>query len=250
MTRRGDWVLLAGLAVLAAGLLNAPPRPAQGAELSQSFALDGVEVLDLGTVRAQVLTLGGADALVVRYPRWLRSGAAAAFAVRRPETGVLRLQQQGDRSSGETTLAAPASLQLVRGDQLHIIATAPVTTLQLEGKALRWERGDANRLDVRLRPAETDRCPTCSEPQFTFEAGAVQALRVHAVRGTVVLEDLDAVADITLELGPDARVSARHRDLPRIRIEPLDPDPADVSMLQLEPCRGEQSGDTPPAVPG
>lgn len=221
--RTGTWLLMAGLDLLALGIVTAPKVEREARDRSLTIPMQGVDALDLESSGLDTIMLDAVPELTLNYQLWHRHHDIEEPLISSHATnGVLTLEtNQGYWHNA--TLTAPLSLKRVHGNDLSVSALQPAGTLRLEGSSVRWNKGTADMLDVHLHTSPRGCTQSSStSPAFTFEHGKINLLRIHAHTGTVIFEYIDQVGDIELHAGPSVRVQARHTDLPRIRIVPLD----------------------------
>lgn len=245
MARTGTWVLTAGLALLAIGIFSAPKTGGESHERVQILPLTGITALNLNDLGVGAITLDQVDDLQLKHRDWHRYNQDVDDTIVTEINGeVLHLAQGKARSWISFELTVPVWLENFEGNSFSMQAMGFFRQLSLEGQRLTWIGGTGNRLEVKLKTARIDtRCATVTAPKFEFKRGTIEQLHVYAEEGTVILENIDQVADIELEIGPDVHIQARQRDLSRLRIVLLDVDPVASTMNRLLACQHDATSE-------
>lgn len=245
--RTGSWLLIAGLALGAVGIVTAPKAEREPHNPSLTLPMAGVNALDIGSVNVNRILLDAVTESTLTYQTWYRHRDLETPAITSSITeGVLTLKK-AEGYWHDATLTVPSTLKHLHGNNLSVTAHQPVGDLRLEGHSVKWNKGTADTLDVHLHPKLASACGSISNSSatFTFEHGQINLLRIHAQTGTVIFEYIDQVGDIELHAGPSVRVQARHTDLPRIRILPLEAN-TDATLANWQRCREDAQSEATP----
>lgn len=174
--RTGSWLLMAGLALLATGIVTAPrDAPPKSNQRSHVFSVTDVQAIDIGASRIDRIVLDNVPEITLDYRIWSPDRDTSEPSISsRASDGVLTLEASVNRWGG-ATLTMPSTLGNLRSDDhLFVTARQPVGTLRMEGQAVQWQGGDASMLDVHLRPAPTRGClhdVASRTPHVWFQCG-------------------------------------------------------------------------------
>lgn len=240
--RTGSWWFIAGLGLLALGIISAPHIGQDSDERAHVFLAADVSTLDIGSIHMDRIVLDSVRDITFRKKYWRnRKATEGEDVTSHLSDGVLTLKS-ADRYGHDFTITAPVTLGGVRGNMLTVSALRPVDSLRLEGTSVHWEKGTVKALDIHLRTrSSSSNCVQTRHPDFTFTHGMIEKLTIRAETGSVDLEYIDQVGDIELHAGPSVRVKARHTDLSRIRIVPIDIAELDISLPahDVSGCSGD-----------
>lgn len=232
MMRIGPWVLGAGLAMLAAGVVStrADAWNTRLPAVTIPLTLAGIDTIDIRE--------GGIDKVVIsdKLPpqvhysgesntRWRRNDRPPAPPACRVQDGVLRCTA-GPRgwSDGGTVMQLPPGRYRLLTRDVRISAESNVEWFAVEAVGrVNWA-GPAGELEVTLPPLhrESGKSGYCDSSSFDFESGRVGALRVRAAAGSVSFGDLSDVGKIDVEAASDTGLSVKRAgDIARIAVHPL-----------------------------
>lgn len=233
--RIGPWLLVAGLGLLCVGIVTSASQAWQRKEKPDvQVALDmhGLDAIDIGDTRIEKIVLGNQGNPMLRIAPWKWSeqviGPDAVTSTRENDTLKIGIDRN-EPGAREIVLRVPVRVQRLSGNNLSLEAEVKAGSLRIAAVDMTWA-GDADALDVRLKPGRAQRCggrPSKPGSSVELAKGKVGRLRISIERGRVTLGSRLQFDEALIHAGPEVRLDVgRIGDLARIRVLPFDGEPS------------------------
>ena len=229
--RIGPWLLGAGLLLLAAGVVSsrADAWDTRIPALTIPLPMDGIDTIDIRGSGIEKVVISSKGPAQARYPEgrrfaWQDADKPATPPACEATDGTLRCKAGTQFLPGTPTMQLPPGRYRLLAGDVAIQSQSDLESLAIEVSGQTSWTGPVAELEVSLppQPKVGEGKSYCSPPQFAFNGGRVDKLRVQAGAGSIDFNRLSDVGSIEVHAAPDVGLTVgKAADIARIKVLPL-----------------------------